>query len=269
MSYSTRLFLTLSSLLSAKAPAAGAPAESGGSAATLSDVLQPALQRLQGLVEGFLAQPISPARTQQFEQDVQEALRELGREVVQHAYNRLEPTDVRALPGHVHFEAGPYTRLGRKTPQNAWTLFGQIRLWRAGYRPTDKSGDPTLFPLARAQGLVAGASPALAGRAARLHGAAGATQRQTLQRLRQDHGVGWGVKKLRQVIAAVAQAAAAQRHPAQVQRLLLLLEAASASAGTHQPVLSVGRDGITLGLRYRGLTVFEVASAATVSVLDR
>ena len=79
MSYSTRLFLTLSSLLSAKAPAAGAPAESGGSAATLSDVLQPALQRLQGLVEGFLAQPVSPARTQQFEQDVQEALRELGR----------------------------------------------------------------------------------------------------------------------------------------------------------------------------------------------
>jgi hypothetical protein len=31
----------------------------------------------------------------------------------------------------------------------------------------------------------------------------------------------------------------------------------------------VGRDGISLGLRYRGITLFEVASAATVSVSDR
>jgi len=269
MSYSTRLFLTLSSLLLAKPPAEGTPAGGGGSAPTWSDVLDPALQRLKGLVEGFLAQPVTPARAQQFEQDLQEALRELGRGVVQHTYNRLEPVDIHALPGHVHFEAGLYTRLGRKTPQNAWTLFGQIRLWRAGYRPTDKSGDPTLFPLARALGLVEGASPALAGRAARLHGAAGATQRQTLERLRQDHGVGWGVKKLRQVIAAVSQAAAAQRHPAQVQRLLGLLEQASASAGKHKPLLSVGRDGISLGLRYRGITLSEVASTATLSVLDR
>jgi hypothetical protein len=269
MSYSMQLMLTLSSLLLARPRPEGGVGEPSPPAPDLSDVLDPALQRLKELAEGFRAQPVSPARTQQFEQDVQEALRQLGRGVVQHTYNRLEPQDVRALPPHVHFEAGPYTRLGKKTPQNAWTLFGQVRLWRAGYRPTDKSGDPTLFPLARALGLVEGASPALAGRAARLHGAAGATQRQTLQRLRQDHGVGWGVKKLRQVIAAVAQAAAAQRHPAQVQRLLGLLEQASASAGRHKPVLSVGRDGISLGLRYRGITLFEVASAATVSVSDR
>ncbi len=114
-----------------------------------------------------------------------------------------------------------------------------------------------------------GASPALAGRVALLHGAAGATQRRTLQRLRQDHGVGWGVKKLRQVTAALAEAAAQQRHPAQVEKLLELLAQASVSRGKHKPVLSVGRDGITLGLRYRGCTLSEVASTATVSVSDR
>src|SRR5215467_119672 len=111
MSYSTQLLLTLSSLLLAKASAEGTPPAGGGSDPTLSDVLDPALQRLKGLVEGFLAQPVSPARTQQFEQDVHEALRELGRGVVQHTYNRLEPADVHALPRHVHFEAGLYTRL--------------------------------------------------------------------------------------------------------------------------------------------------------------
>ena len=34
-------------------------------------------------------------------------------------------------------------------------------------------------------------------------------------------------------------------------------------------MLSVGRDGITLGTRCRGGSVFEVAATATVSVLDR
>jgi hypothetical protein len=115
-------------------------------------------------------------------------------------------------------------------------------------------------------GLVEGASPALAGRVGLLHGAAGATQRQTLQRLRQDQGVGWGVKKLRQVVAALAEAAAQQRHPAQVEKRLELLTQASALAGPHQPVLSVGRDGISLGLRYGRCTLSEVAPAATVSV---
>lgn len=269
MSYSMQLMLTLSSLLSARLRAEGGVGEAATPAADLSDVLAPAHKRLRGLVEGFLAQPVSPARAQQFEQHVQEAVRELGRTLVQHAYNHLEPADAATLPSHVHFEAGPYTRLTRKTPQNAWTLFGQIKLWRVGYRPSDKSGDPTIFPLALSLGLVEGASPALASQVARLHGAAGATQRRTLQRLREGHGVGWGVKKLRQVVAALAEAAAQQRHPAQVEKLLGMLREADASRGKHQPVLSVGRDGITLGLRYRCFTLSEVASTATVSVSDR
>jgi hypothetical protein len=269
MTYSMQLMLTVSSLLSSRLRPEDGVGEAATPAADLSDVLEPAHQRLRELAEDFLAQPVSPARTQQFEQHVQEAARELGRTLVQHTYNQLEPSDVGSLPPHVRFEAGPYTRLTRKTPQNAWTLFGQIKLWRVGYRPSDKSGEPTIFPLALALGLVEGASPALASQVALLHGAAGATQRRTLQRLRQDHGVGWGVKKLRQVVAALAEAAAQQRHPAQVEKLLELLVQASASTGKHKPVLSVGRDGITLGLRYRRLVVSEVASTATVSVSDR
>ena len=120
-----------------------------------------------------------------------------------------------------------------------------------------------------ALGLVQGASPALAERAAHLLGATGMTQGQTLARLRQDHGVGWGVKKLRQVADALSSALAEQRHGAQVEKLLELLGQASASTGRHKPVLSVGRDGITLGVRIKRGNWFEVATTGTVSVWDR
>lgn len=266
MNYSMYLLLTLATL----------PEPHGDDAPvlrdaepTLPDVLAPTLQRLQQLIDTFRAQPLSPTHARAFERQLQEILREGGRVVVQHAYNHLEPTDVGTLPKHVHWEATLYTRLNAKTAQNAWTLFGPIRLWRVGYRPTDKGGDPTLFPLPRALGLVHGASAALAERAARVLGESGMTQQRTLDRLRQEHGVGWGVKKLRQVTATLAAALAEQRHDAQVARLLTLLEQASAATGKHKPVLSVGRDGITLGIRCKGLSVFEVASTATVSVLDR
>jgi hypothetical protein len=269
MSYSTHLCLLLTTLLTPRAGHDPDAPSSAPSPPDLTDVAASALQAIQGLVEQFRQQPLSPARTHRFEQQLQEQLRALGREVTQWTYNHLEPTDVTDLAKHAHFEAGPYTRLNRKTAQNAWTLFGQVRLWRVGYRPSDKSSDPTIFPLALGLGLVQGASPALADRAARLLAGAGMTQQRLLQRLRQDYGVHWGVKKLRQVSAAVSQQLAAQRPAAQAEQLLAWLEQATASPGRHKPVLSVGRDGITLRVRCRGGSVYEVASTATVSVLDR
>src|SRR5271167_3184785 len=151
MNYSTHIFLTLATLLLAKKPGEdhATPADPA-----LPDVVEPALQRLWRLVEDFRRQPVAPERTHRFEQQLQETLRELGREIVQHTYNHREPTDVLELSKHVRFEGGPYTRLNEKTPQNAWTIFGQIRLWRVGYRPTDKSSEATIFPLALGLGLV-------------------------------------------------------------------------------------------------------------------
>ena len=232
------------------------------------EVIEPVLERMGQRIEEFRQQRLTPTQTCRFEQQLREELRELGRLVTQQTYNQLE-SEVDALPKHVWFEASEWTRLNVKTPQHVWTLFGQVRLWRTGYRPTNKTGDATIFPLASSLGLVQGASPALAERAAWFLGASGMSQGQALERLRRDHGVGWGVKKLRQVTGAVAQALSEQRHEVQVQKLLDLLEQASASKGKHKPVLSVGRDGITLGMRYRGLSLFEVATTGTVSVLDR
>src|SRR5216683_200952 len=143
MSYSMHLFLTLATVLLNEPRAGGDEDPAEVPTPDLPEIAGPALQRLWDLVDDFRNQPVSPTRTHQF-----------------------EAAAVEALPKHVHFQASQYTRLNQKTAQNAWTLFGQIRLWRVGYRPTDKSGDPTLFPLALGLGLVEGASPALAGRAA-------------------------------------------------------------------------------------------------------
>lgn len=266
MNYSLYLLLALATLPDAPTDCASDPAPE---APSLDDVLAAALQPLRQLVEDFRRRPVSPAATQAFEQQLQQALRGLGRTLAQWTYNHLEPADVQALPAHVRFEAGPYTRLGAKTPQNAWTLFGPVRLWRIGYRPTDKSGDPTIFPRALGLGLLQGASPALAGRVGQLVAEAGMTQQRVLARLRQDYGVAWGVKKLRQLTAAVSAAVAEQRPEAQAERLLGWLAEASAGSGPHKPVLSAGRDGISLGVRIKGGRLFEVATTGTVSVLDR
>lgn len=236
--------------------------------AELDDVLSPALERIRQLLAGFVGEPVNPEAAFELEQQIQAELRELGRVGVEWAFNRIEPKPV-DLPQHVQFESGPYTRLNSKTPQEVATTFGKIRLWRSGYRPMNKTGDPTIFPLAHQLGIVAGASPALAERAAYYQAEAGATQRRTLERIQQEHGVDWGVKKLRQVVGGVAEAMTGERHDVQVERLLQLLEKAWASKGRHKPLLSVGRDGISFAVPIRKGTIYEVASAGTLTVFDR
>jgi hypothetical protein len=261
MSYSMHLCLALATLPSTTA------ARSAGES-PLDDVLPAALQRLRQLVQDFLGQAVGPQATFHFEQQLQQELTDLGRRIVQWTFNHVEPA-IEALPTHVHFEASPYTRLQRKTPQNIATRFGTIRWWRAGYRPTQKTGDPTIFPAAQHLGIVQAATPALAERVAFYQAQAGASQQRTLQCLRAVHQVRWGVKKLRQVTAALASALDEQRQSVQAEQVLGWLQQASASPGGHKPLLSVGRDGITLGLRVPGFDIWEVASTATVTVLDR
>ncbi len=234
----------------------------------LDDVLEPVRHQFQQLLKDFLQKEVSPQAAFELEQHLSAAARELCRVGVEWAYNQVEPQPV-ALPQHVAFEAGPYTRLNHKTPQEVATRFGKIRLWRTGSRPTNKTGDPTIFPLAQQLGLLAGASPALAERVAYYQAEAGATQRRTLERLKQDHGVGWGVKKVREVVERVAAAMTAERHEAQVDKLLQWLEQAWTSKGKHKPVLSIGRDGISLAVPIRKGTISEVASAGTITVVDR
>jgi hypothetical protein len=269
MTYSTRLCLLLTTLLAGKTPRPDDGNGCGPAPLPLEDHIEPAFREILELAEQFRAAPVTAEATLQFEKQLQLQLRELGRRVVQHSYNALEPENVDVLPKHVRFEGACYTRLNRKTPQHVWTLFGQIRVRRVGYRSTTKNGDPTLFPLAGALGLVHGASPALASHAGQLFAGAGMTQDQVRARLRAEYGVGWGVKKLRQFLKELSERLTPQRHESQVARLLELLAEAHVSKGKHEPVLAAGRDGISLGMRIKKGSVFAVATTATVSVYDR
>ncbi len=266
MGYSTHLLLALATAIPDQCPHSE---DDEDGLPSLLAVLAPALRLILELVLIYRTLTITPANTHQFEMKLQELLRELGRLITQWFYNHIEPDKVLEMPKHLEFQNNLYTRLNKKTSQDAWTLFGPIKLWRASYRPTDNNGEPFIFPLPMALGLVQGASPALAERACRWLAEAGMSQERTLQRLRGEHNVGWGVPKLREIGAAVASDMTCHRHEVQVEKLLTWLREADASQGRHKPLLVVGRDGVTLSVRCKKKAQFEVASTATVSVLDR
>jgi hypothetical protein len=263
MTYSIYLALALAT--------AGRDDPEGAAEATpdLPDVLDPTLGRVRDLVERLRHGPLSPLVAAQFEKDLQQLTRELGRVVAQWAYNHLEPAAAQDAPAEVHCAGSRFRRLAKKTPQQVDTLFGTITVRRLGYRAAPAEGEPVLFPLCRALGLVHGATPALVERAAHYQAESGATQRQTLARLRREHGVCWGVQRLRQVAEFVAAAMEEQRPQAQAEQVLGWLAQAESSRGRQRPVLSVGRDGITLGLQIKGCSIYEVATTGTLTVYDR
>jgi hypothetical protein len=267
MSYSTYLSITLATLL--LTPTASETHETAEATPPLDDVLQEAISRLRQLVNGLRRAPVTPAVTVQFEKDLQQATRELARLVTQWTYNHLEPAASAAAPAEVHCEGHAYRRLRRQTPQTVGTLFGTITLWRRGYRVEAGLSEPVLFPLCQVLGVVHGTTPALAERIAFNQAEAGATQRRTLERLRREHGVVMGVKRLRQVTAAVATAMEEQRLETQAEQVVAWLQQAQASRGQHRPVLAVGRDGITLALQLKKCSIYEVATTGTISVYDR
>ena len=219
------------------------------------------------LVRSFLSQPLSPSSFFVFEIALLTVVRELGRVLLEATLNALEPSSAEGLPQDVWFECGGYRRRKEKT-RNAHVAsrLGTIILWRRGYRSWDGS-DRSIFPLEMCLGLTAGVSPGLADWLGRKMADAGASQGRVLQLLREECGVAMGVKRLRICTEQLSDALSALRQVHQVDLLLDALKKAYRSRGNRKPVLSVGRDGITLReYRHR---FFEVATAATVSVYDR
>jgi hypothetical protein len=203
----------------------------------------------------------TPQATHEFEQQLEEGLREIGRVLAEHTYNAAEPEE-KQLPPRVRLGRRQFRR-NRKTPRSVATLFGSITLRRCIYQATE-AGGKSLAPLEHRLGIVVSlATPALADEAARLN--ADQTQQQTREALQRRHGVHWSHGSLRKVVAAMAGHYAPRRHEAQVQRVLEMLKLSEKSRGKHPPTLSVGRDGVIIPTR----PCWEEASAATVSVLDR
>ena len=235
MHYSTRLVLALSTLT-----------EVAAELHAVGDLLAEGRSPFDAIVFDFLAAGPSPSSAFDFETRIADSVRELGRRVVERVYNRLE--EEAATRPKIRVDGEDYRRLNGKTPhRHVATLLGTIALWRHGYRPSHReSAEATVFPLEGSLGLVGGATPALAEAAGRYLAEGGATQRTALDRLKSHHGVGWGAERLRTVAAELARSMASVRHELQVERVVELLRQADVSRGSTKPVLSVGRDGITL-----------------------
>lgn len=222
--------------------------------------------QLVELVLGLRAGPLSPATFCAWELQLVGLLREFGRRLLEDTLGSLEKQS--SAGELLSYEGAVYRRTNRRTP-NAFvaTLCGTIRLWRFAYRPRDAAGEPCLFPLELRLGLLCGATPALTDLIGRQMAEAGATQSRVREFLWQEHGVRLGVKRLRLLVESLSAGLAGHRQAAQVEELLRALCVAADSRGNRKPVLAVGRDGITLR-EYRS-RVFEVATAATVTVFDR
>src|SRR3954468_4129208 len=231
----------------------------------LSVRLLPVISQIAKLIVAFRTAELTPSACHHFETQLQAALRELGRIILEWTYNSLEPDDRLLMPVHLRFDGDWYRRRAKTPNRSVATLFGTITLWRHLYQPVH-GVERSIFPLEIRLGLAAGRpAPALAERVA--HTAVDSTQGTVLSGLRRDHAVAWSVATLRAVIAATWEGMAPQLHDAQVAQVLAWLEQADASRGARKPVLAVGRDGVFVPIRGEGS--YREAATATLSVHDR
>jgi hypothetical protein len=227
--------------------------------------LIPVITEVGRLVVRFRRAEPTPQAFHQFETQLHDRLRELGRLIDEWTLNHIEPHDVRDMPNQICFHGVWYRRRNKTPNRKIATLFGTITVWRMLYQPLHGI-EPSIFPLEIRLGLEAGlATPALTEWVAQA--ATASTQNTVLAILKRDHGVCWSVASLRKVIAGVATEMEPHRHDASVAQILAWLKQADQSRGSRKPVLAVGRDGLTVPIR--GEPCYREGATATFPVYDR
>jgi hypothetical protein len=227
--------------------------------------LIPVITTVGRLVVRFRRAESTPQACHEFEIQLRDRLRELGRLIVEWTFNHIEPHDRRVMPKQICFQGVWYRRRTKTPNRKVATLFGTITVWRMLYQPLH-GVEPSIFPLEIRLGLEAGlATPALTERVAQA--ATASAQNTALAGLERDHGVAWSVATFRKVLAGVATGMEPHRHDASVAQVLAWLEQADRSRGDRKPVLAVGRDGLMLPIR--GEACYREGATATISVYDR
>ena len=236
----------------------------------LTTTFEPLVMQLSGslargvrLIDQFVQDEPTPQQMMTFEHDLSVLLREVGRQIMAWALNRLEPANDDEAPSRVEYEGRPYRRR-RQHPNWVATLFGPVKLWRRLYEPLGRGGN-SIHPLELRLGIEAGlATPALAERVG--HWSTDYSQHEVLELLQKDHGVHWSCTSLRKLLGSLRDGMVPHREVCQVDQVVSWIEQARASKGRFRPTLSVGRDGIFVPLRHG---VAQEGSTATVSVMDR
>ena len=182
-------------------------------------------------VEHFISQPISPRSFHALELALIALMRSFGALLLQATMQSLEPDDHRRLPQDLYYQCGGYRRRNQKTRnQNIATMFGNITLWRRGYRSW-QPGEEAIFPLEKMLGLTCGVSPALLSFTGKALSSAGMSQSATIALLKEQCAATMGVKRLRRCTEVFSDAMSELRQTHQVDALLEVLAEAVQSSG--------------------------------------
>jgi hypothetical protein len=217
---------------------------------------------LASAIQEHLSAGISAAGMFAMENRFAEIVREAARKVIQWLVSNLEPA-IEKMPGTVKCKGQSFRRLPDKTERSKIvTSFGNIELSRARYR-RGRAGK-TLFPLELLLGIEEGFTPAAANTIGKQFATSGSSQGRTREVIRDRFGISIGNEKLRRLTIVLAESFEPLREGTQVEELMRLIVLARKSG--QNPVLSVSRDGVALGLA--PWNIFEMAGVASVTVLS-
>lgn len=229
----------------------------------INDIFETIKNRVMTFVDQFIGADVDPQTTFQFEEQLAAEVRELGREVEQRTFNAIEPTSPDEMPGTIKYRNRSYRRLGDKSPnQEIVTTFGRICLTRARYRH-GRAGR-LAFPLEIALGIDQGFTPAAADMVGRQFATCGSSQGRTIDVIKERTGAKIGSEKLRNIVRSLALGMEPYREGCQLETIMSWIR--SVREEGKSPVISVSRDGVSLGIA--SLNSFEMASMATVSVMS-
>jgi hypothetical protein len=219
--------------------------------------------KIVALVVQFTESDVDPQTTFIFEEQLAAEVRELGRNIEQWLFNSIEPTTPAEMPGTIKHRNRSYRRLAEKTPNpNIVTPFGRICLNRARYRH-GRAGR-IAFPLEIALGIDQGFTPAAADMVGRQFATSGSSQGRTIEVIEERTGAKIGSEKLRNLVRSLAMGMEPHREECQLDQLMSWITRLQKEGKS--PVISVSRDGVSLGIA--SLSAFEMASVATISVLS-
>jgi hypothetical protein len=107
--------------------------------------LVPVITEVGRLVVRFRRNELTPQGCHQFETQLHDQLRELGRIIVEWTFNHIEPHDRKDMPNPMCFQGVCYRRKSKTPNRKVATLFGTITVWRMLYQ--DVHGvEPSIFP---------------------------------------------------------------------------------------------------------------------------
>ncbi len=97
--------------------------------------LIPVIAEVGRLIVRFRRAESTPQACHQFETQLHDRLRELGRLIVEWTFNHIEPHDRADMPKQMCFQGVWYRRRSKTPNRKVATLFGTITVWRMLYQP--------------------------------------------------------------------------------------------------------------------------------------